>query len=163
MEVGSLDYRPLTSQCDCMGYIPWHLVMMQERALIILALLVRTKLWKYFRFPKSAIWDFTLRLTLFFRPFSRWRLYGLPHREINIVGLIPHCGINRASAGFLRDVGFLREIGSKRTPFWSSHFIVSPRTSEETQKSYLRHVTSHLPLSDPAVDAWRPILSFNGI
>ena len=51
-----------------------------------------------------------------FRPFSRWRLYGLPHRGINIVGLIPHCGINRASAGFLRDVGFLREIGSKRTP-----------------------------------------------
>ena len=56
---------------------------------------------------------------LIFRPFSRWRLYrfcmiygtepGLPHRGINIVGLIPLCGINRASVGFLSDVGFLRE------------------------------------------------------
>ena len=43
------------------------------------------------------------------------------------------------------------------------YLVETSREPVIKKKSYLGHVTSELPLSDPAVDAWRPILSFNGI
>ena len=48
------------------------------------------------------------------------------------MGLIPHCGINRAYAGFLRDVGKSSQKGRLSEVVIS---YVSPRTSEETQKT----------------------------